>query len=269
MYSYTSMTDWHSLASFPSNEPNSPSSIVGLVVAALLVALLVWIARRGSLVSGIAAGAVVFALASAALFWPRVLREPYAPNPGPLLVLIGAFAGGCCGAVSALLGKVVQELSYEIGRKTRKVWATRPQSLRTSARPTRTVRIAERTLRLIRKTAAWNADGRSTISSEQTGDSLEPTLKASSWFNFLLSDLNVRFKLSWPVTGLVDGLSTQLRFARRIAQARKTARSKKNSPNPKAFQACGFPLINRKEKATIIRTPSTAVTPPTSAAARY
>lgn len=117
MYSYTSMTDWHSLASFPSNEPNSPSSIVGLVVAALLVALLVWIARRGSLVSGIAAGAVVFALASAALFWPRVLREPYAPNPGPLLVLIGAFAGGCCGAVSALLGKVVQELSLRDRKK--------------------------------------------------------------------------------------------------------------------------------------------------------
>ena len=105
------MLTWLPLASFPSNEPNTPSSFVALVTAALLVGLLLWIAQRRKFVGGLVIGAVAFAVTSGALFWPRVLREPYAPNPGPFLVVLGALTGGCLGATSALLGKALHKLS--------------------------------------------------------------------------------------------------------------------------------------------------------------
>ena len=101
------MLTWLPLASFPSNEPNTPSSFVVLVTAALLVSLLFWIMQRRRFVGGLVIGAVIFAVTSGALFWPRVLREPYAPNPGPFIVVLGAISGGCLGAVSALIGKAI------------------------------------------------------------------------------------------------------------------------------------------------------------------
>ena len=104
------MLTWLPLASFPSNEPNTPSSFVALVTAALLVGLLLWIAQRRKFVGGLVIGAVAFAVTSGALFWPRVLREPYAPNPGPFLVFLGAITGGCLGAMSALMGKALHAL---------------------------------------------------------------------------------------------------------------------------------------------------------------
>ena len=92
------MLPWLPLASFPSNEPNPPSSFVVLVTAALLVGLLLWIVQQRKFVGGLVIGVVFFAVASEALSWPRVLREPYAPNPGRVLVALGALIGGCLDA---------------------------------------------------------------------------------------------------------------------------------------------------------------------------
>ena len=88
------MTTSLPLGSFPSNGPNVPSSIVLLLTAGLLLAMIFCLMRRRSFALGLVAGGVVFAIAAGALFWPRVLREPYAPNPGPFIVVLGAITGG-------------------------------------------------------------------------------------------------------------------------------------------------------------------------------
>lgn len=73
-----------------------------------------------SLVRGLIFGGSIFAIVSGVLFWPRVLREPYAPNPGPFIVILGALAGVCFGTTSALAGKLINRFSLRPPNRTSK-----------------------------------------------------------------------------------------------------------------------------------------------------
>ena len=95
------------IASFPSNQLNSPPSILVIGSALLLIVLLLSMLWTRSFFFGLCFGAVVFAVVAGVLFWPRVLREPRAPNPGPTVVVFGAVVGAFLGAASAVLGKVI------------------------------------------------------------------------------------------------------------------------------------------------------------------
>ena len=157
------MLNWLLLASFPSNEPNTPSSFVVLVTAALLVSLFVWLTRQRSFSFGAVTGAVVFAFASGALFWPRVMREPYAPNPGPFIVVLGAFSGDCLGAVAAVIGKFLHRCSPRKSIQTLKQqFGTFDESACVDA-PLHTVRFAKRKSQLIQSIDVPSANGRSKI----------------------------------------------------------------------------------------------------------
>lgn len=95
------------IASFPSNQLNSPPSILVIGSGVLLIVLLLAMLWTRSFFFGLCFGAVVFAVVAGVLFWPRVLREPRAPNPGPTVVIFGAVVGAFLGSASAVLGKVL------------------------------------------------------------------------------------------------------------------------------------------------------------------
>lgn len=98
---------WLPIASFPSNELNTPLIPAVLVAGVIFVGLLYVLFRIRSVGIGLVIGALAAACIAGYLFWPRVLREPRAPNPGPFVVILAAILGGCFGAASAIVGKVI------------------------------------------------------------------------------------------------------------------------------------------------------------------
>ena len=108
------MVAFNIVASFPSNELNTPHSILVLSSATLLVLILLLLMRARSVVIGIFIGAIAFGCVSWFLFWPQVLREPRAPNPGPFAVFVGAVLGSISGFTSAVIGKLLHRVLSHI-----------------------------------------------------------------------------------------------------------------------------------------------------------
>lgn len=98
---------WLPIASFPSNELNTPILPEVLASGVILLGLLYMLFRIRSVGIGLVMGALATACIAGYLLWPRVLREPRAPNPGPSVVIVAAIAGGCFGAASAIVGTVI------------------------------------------------------------------------------------------------------------------------------------------------------------------
>ena len=98
------------LSSFPSNELNNPPTFVIVTTGFLLCILIVYLTRKHSFSLGVLLGGIAFAIAAGALLWPRVLREPRAPDPGPFVVITAAIIGGFLGGIAALVGKLIGKL---------------------------------------------------------------------------------------------------------------------------------------------------------------
>ena len=98
------------LSSFPSNELNNPPPFVIVTTGFLLCVLIVYLTRKQSFSLGVLLGGMAFAIAAGALLWPRVLREPRAPDPGPFVVITAAIIGSFLGGIAALMGKLISKL---------------------------------------------------------------------------------------------------------------------------------------------------------------
>ena len=98
------------LSSFPTNELNNPPPFVIVTTGFLLCVLIVYLTRKQSFSLGFLLGGMAFAIAAGALLWPRVLREPRAPDPGPFVVITAAIIGGFLGGIAALMGKLISKL---------------------------------------------------------------------------------------------------------------------------------------------------------------
>jgi|GEM_PF-7123014 len=94
------------LSSFPSNELNNPPPSVIVTTGFLLCVLIFYLTCKHRFSLGVLLGGTAFAIAAGALFWPRVLREPRAPDPGPFVVITAAILGSFLGGIAALVGKL-------------------------------------------------------------------------------------------------------------------------------------------------------------------